>query len=110
MWLAMWPAGRDACCNMAMEGTQCKHKCEDIFDSRLPTESLVLDVEVHCSDPRIVQCAANYTNMVVPRSNPRDSEYYWKISSEFLFRQKILEIAEKKLSPFWFTIDTPTAV
>ncbi|XP_063965073.1 reversion-inducing cysteine-rich protein with Kazal motifs-like [Lytechinus pictus] len=66
---------RESCCSLARENTQCRNKCEDVFDSPLPTDNMGLDIEIYCSDERIQQCVYNYTTIMAPRHNPRDSLY-----------------------------------
>ncbi len=70
-------AERESCCSLAPSGTQCRNRCEAVFDHPFPGHDMSLDVEIFCTDVnrQILQCVTNYTKVAIAPPNPRDSKY-----------------------------------
>ncbi|XP_033639318.1 reversion-inducing cysteine-rich protein with Kazal motifs-like [Asterias rubens] len=66
---------KEHCCRHATSATQCRHKCEAVFNAMTPTEEMSLDVSIFCRDvsQTVVQCVTNYTSVAIPARDPRDS-------------------------------------
>ncbi|XP_022079784.1 reversion-inducing cysteine-rich protein with Kazal motifs-like isoform X2 [Acanthaster planci] len=66
---------KEDCCRHAPVASQCRQKCEAIFDASTPTEEMSLDVSINCrsNGQTVIQCVENYTLVAIPARDPRDS-------------------------------------